>query len=344
MYADALFAANDHERAIAEWRKTAFEFEQLFGSDYVDLGWIHTKLSEGLRILGRFDEAQAALRQAIGIFEKHPDRSTGAAQARASLSKLLQAMGDWRGAREQVDRAIDARQQSVEKVMPTVDQLRSFRGALLVEQGSSQDGIAELRKIQSATPKEQHHAQLLFCEVLARAYVGLGDLSAANEQVGSAKRILSEHGATRNRKFALATTAALLAAAKGDSNEALHELDDAREALNVTSIEPTRDPELALAAARVYDLLGQFEHGRALSAPLLTSLLAEPTGKLTMGLRGELAFLAARARMDTDPNTAKQLLVVAAESLRKTQVPTSPLLKRVEKTQAVVVAQTARRP
>ena len=139
---DALIAANNHEQAVVEWRRTAVEFEQLFGADYIDLAWINTKLSESLRNLGRLDEAREALQHAIEIFEKHPDkRATGVAQARSSLSKLLQAMGDWRGAREQVDRAIHARQQSIEKVMPTVDQLRSFRGMLLVEQGSLQDGI-----------------------------------------------------------------------------------------------------------------------------------------------------------------------------------------------------------
>ena len=252
-------------------------------------------------------------------------------------------MGDWRGSREQVDLAILDRLQSSEKAMPTIDQLRSLRSMLLVEQGSLQEGITEFLELQRAAPKEQHHAHLLFCEVLARAYVALGNLSAAHEQIGRGKRILLEYGASSNRAFALATTAAQVAAAEGNMSEALNELDNARKALNVTSIESARDPELALAAARVYDLLGQFEQGRAISAPFLATLLAEATGKPTMRTHGELAFLAARARVDTDPDTAKQLLAVAVESLRKTQVPTSPLLKRVEKAQAAVVAQTAPR-
>ena len=344
VYAHALILANDTERAVPELRRAAFEFEQLFGADYIDVAWINTMLAEGLRQLGRLDEARVALQHAIEIFEKHPEkRATGLAQARSSLSKLLQAMGDWRGSREQVDLAILDRLQSSEKAMPTIDQLRSLRSMLLVEQGSLQEGITEFLELQRAAPKEQHHAHLLFCEVLARAYVALGNLSAAHEQIGRGKRILLEYGASSNRAFALATTAAQVAAAEGNMSEALNELDNARKALNVTSIESARDPELALAAARVYDLLGQFEQGRAISAPFLATLLAEATGKPTMRTHGELAFLAARARVDTDPDTAKQLLAVAVESLRKTQVPTSPLLKRVEKAQAAVVAQTAQR-
>jgi tetratricopeptide (TPR) repeat protein len=344
VYAQALIFANDTERAVPELRKAAFEFEQLFGADYIDVAWINTMLAEGLRQLGRLDEARAALQHAIEIFEKHPEkRATGLAQARSSLSRLLQAMGDWRGSREQVDLAILDRLQSSEKAMPTIDQLHSLRSMLLVEQGSLQEGITQFLELQRAAPKEQHHAHLLFCEILARAYVALGNLSAAHEQIGRCKRILLEYGASSNRAFALATTAAQVAAAEGNMSEALNELDNARKALNVTSIEPAREPELALAAARVYDLLGQFEQGRAISAPLLATLLAEPTGKPTMRTRGELAFLAARARVDTDPDTAKQLLAVAVESLRKTQVPTSPLLERVEKAQAAVVAQTALR-
>ncbi len=342
IYAQALIAANNTEQAVVELRRSAVEFEQLFGADYIDLAWINTMLSESLRNLGRLDEAREALQHAIEIFEKHPEkRATGLAQARSSLSKLLQAIGDWRGSREQVELAIYERLQSSEKVMPTVDQLRSLRGMLLVEQGSLQEGIGQLLEIQSTTPRELHHAHLFFCQILARAYIALGNTKAAFEQIALGKRILLEHGATSNRAFTLAIAAAQVAAATGDSSGAMRELDDARKALNVTSIEPMRDPELALAAARVYDLLGQFEQGRAISAPLLAPLLAEPTGKLTTGLRGELAFLAARARMNTDQDTAKQLLAVAVESLRKTQVPTSALLGQAEKAHAAVVAQTA---
>ncbi|HKO67570.1 MAG TPA: serine/threonine-protein kinase [Burkholderiaceae bacterium] len=344
IYAQALIAANNLEQAVVELRRSAAEFEQLFGPDYIDLAWINTMLSESLRNLGKLDEAREALQRAILIFEKHPEkRATGLAQARSSLGKLLQAIGDWRGAREQVDLAIYERLQSSEKVMPTVDQLLSLRGMLLVDQGSLQEGTKQLLEIQSRTPRELHHAHLFFCQVLARAYVALGNSKAAHEQIAIGKRILLERGATSSRAFALAAAAAQVAAATGDTSAALRELEDARKALNVTSIEPMRDPELALAAARVYDMLGQFEEVRTLSAPLLTSLLAEPAGRLTMGLHGELAFLAARARMDNDPNTAKRLLTVAAESLRKTQVPTSPLLKRVEKAQAAVVTQSASR-
>ena len=345
IYAQALIAANNTEQAVVELRRSAVEFEQLFGADYIDLAWINTMLSESLRNLGRLDEAREALQHAIEIFEKHPEkRATGLAQARSSLSKLLQAIGDWKGSREQVDLAIHERLQSSEKVMPTVDQLRSLRGMLLVEQGSLQEGVRQLLDIQSTTPRELHHAHLFFCQVLARAYIALGNTKAALEQIAIGKRILLESGATSSRAFALATAAAQVAAATGDTTASMRELDDARKALNVTSNEPMRDPELLLAAARVYDMLGQFEQGRVISAPLLAPLLAEPTGKLTTGLRGELAFLAARARMDTDPDTAKQLLAVAVESLRKTQVPTSALLEQAEKAHAAVLAQTARRP
>ena len=137
VYAEALILANDTQRAVPELRRAAFEFEQLFGADYIDLAWINTMLAEGLRQLGRLDEARAALQHAIEIFEKHPEkRATGLAQARSALSKLLQVMGDWRGSREQVDLAIRDRLQSSEKAMPTIDQLRSLRSMLLVEQGS----------------------------------------------------------------------------------------------------------------------------------------------------------------------------------------------------------------
>ena len=339
VYAQALRFANDHEQAVPELRKSAFQFEQLFGADYIELAWINTMLSESLRLLGRLDEAQRALRHAIEIFEKHPEkRATGLAQARSSLSRILQAAGDRRGALEQVDLAIQDRMQSSEKVMPTVDQLRSLRGVLLVEQGSLQKGIAELLEIQSATPEELHHAHLFFFEVLARAHVALGNLDAAHEQIGRGKRILLERGAASQRAFALATTAAHVAAARGETTQAMRELDDAGKALNVTTIESANDPELTLAAARVYDKLGQFEQGRAVSEPWLAQLLSEPTGKLKMNTRGELAFFAARARADTDPETAIRLLAVAVESLRKTQVPTSPLLKRAEAVQVAAMA------
>lgn len=116
----------DFDRRISLYEHLIREHEQQASPDTFFLARLHMKLTDALRTLGRYKDAESHARQTVGLCQAQAEQTGGdsastqgeLAAAYSNLAMILKDLGDLPGARREMERAIEIQRKHFEPDHP----------------------------------------------------------------------------------------------------------------------------------------------------------------------------------------------------------------------------------
>jgi tetratricopeptide (TPR) repeat protein len=203
-------------------------------------------------------DQSAALSDAVAVYEgiiEETQTGDDAILARTSLAKLELQRGDVDAARELIEQVLSEAPSEVEALI--------LRGGIRIDEGQTDDAIADLRTAYRNDPESERALALL-----AQAHLRAGDVNLAEERLRDLLELAPANVFARDRLAAILVN-------RGQSDEALEILE--------ASVESNPSAEGIALLVDALTRQGRYDDAREAAAPLLASEQRKAAGHYLVG-------------------------------------------------------------